>query len=570
MKISNTIKIFAPRTVNRRITVSLVLVALVPVCILGFKIYQVAWDNAWREITEKHQLLAENLASPISIYISNNKKIVQMLGNYIEENQLNKLVNGVKWENNRNEYFDQTHLLMGNFRSLSLIDKEGELIYCTDNRYHNTQNVDFTKSKSFTQTVATGKPYTSGIEPSIFNKNPTILITQPILDLSGKISQVIIAELNIDTIEKLRKGIKFGKKGHSAIVDQFGTVVAHPNPEWMTIMKSLAHLNVVKNMLNEKTGVIEFYSPFLKENMVAGYTSVPGIKWGIMVPQPKSEVEEHVNNILHTHLWWAMFGICLAIGLGLFLTRWINTPLRKLQSSAIQMVENNGVGRLPALPSSSPQEIRVLRDALNNLLDNLQHSRKEFEDLSHSLKQKVKDATTELRDANIRLNHLASIDHLTQLANRRTFEANLEKSYLSKRDTDNFISILLIDVDNFKYINDTWGHAAGDAVLISLANIFNEHTRQEDLAARYAGDEFVIKMSCNQEISKERAIEIIDKIHAHNFTWKNQSIEVTISIGLICVKPEETTPISMILQKADEALYKAKMEGRDKLVQLVI
>ena len=96
-----------------------------------------------------------------------------------------------------------------------------------------------------------------------------------------------------------------------------------------------------------KTGVIEFYSPFVRQQMVAGYASVPGIGWGIMVPQPKSEVEEHVAAVIKTQIVWALFGLALAISLGIMLARWITVPLNQLAGSAADLVRNTFEGRLP-------------------------------------------------------------------------------------------------------------------------------------------------------------------------------------------------------------------------------
>jgi len=140
----------------------------------------------------------------------------------------------------------------------------------------------------------TGESRLSGIQTSPLDGKPTLILSQPVKNKKGAIESVLISELRISLIENLRRNIHFGERGHSAIVDQNGRVIAHPNPDWMKSMRDLSHLPVVKAMMAGKTGVTEFYSPFVKQNMVAGYTAVPGIGWGIMVPQPKSEVARQV------------------------------------------------------------------------------------------------------------------------------------------------------------------------------------------------------------------------------------------------------------------------------------
>ena len=121
---------------------------------------------------------------------------------------------------------------------------------------------------------------------------------------------VLLGELRTDLIEELRRTIRFGEKGHSAIVDKFGRVIAHPNPKWMEEMHDLSAQDLVQKMMRGESGVTEFYSPFLKEQMVAGYAAVPEIGWGVMVPQPKSEIERQVRALLYAQFGWAFSVWC--------------------------------------------------------------------------------------------------------------------------------------------------------------------------------------------------------------------------------------------------------------------
>jgi diguanylate cyclase (GGDEF)-like protein len=132
---------------------------------------------------------------------------------------------------------------------------------------------------------------------------------------------------------------------------------------------------------------------------------------------------------------------------------------------------------------------------------------------------------------------------------------------------------MLIDIDNFKDINDKYGHAAGDAVLVQIAPILKMNMRPSDLVARYGGDEFVIQMNCASEVGMARAREIRNYLQNYEFEWQSTKITATVSIGLL--HPDSKNggkigkyDIETLLQKADVAMYNAKKKGRNTVVQV--
>jgi diguanylate cyclase (GGDEF)-like protein len=368
-------------------------------------------------------------------------------------------------------------------------------------------------------------------------------------------------------IEELRSRIRFGEQGHSAIVDQFGHVVAHPNAEWMQSMHDLSKLSIVKEMMTGKSGVTEFYSPFIKENMVAGYAAVPGIGWGIMVPQPKSEVEANVYALLYAEFGWGLLGLGFALVISIALARWITRPINHLAHAAIKLNQTGFKGHLPLDHACRmPREVRTLGVAIDSLVRGLQTSNDKIEQLNQSLQHRVEEATLELRQTNQRLAEVARSDYLTTLANRRHFEDSLAKNLSHRRADDESLCLIFIDVDHFKTINDTYGHAAGDAVLRELAAILQHRTRDNDMVARYAGDEFIIKMHCAQEIGYQRATAIMQDIQQHEIQWEGQRLRVSVSMGLLSHHAGQDEDIETLMQRLDKALYEAKQSGRNRLV----
>lgn len=149
------------------------------------------------------------------------------------------------------------------------------------------------------------------------------------------------------------------------------------------------------------------------------------------------------------------------------------------------------------------------------------------------------------------------IDTLTQLNNRDFFYANISDSMEKLQKKKSSISLLVIDIDNFKNINDTYGHIAGDEILKQLSNILKCNIRSTDIATRWGGDEFVITLP---EANTIDAFDIADRIrsniHSHDFFYNNILFKVTVSIGITSV--EDKMDINAFIDLADKALYKAK------------
>lgn len=172
------------------------------------------------------------------------------------------------------------------------------------------------------------------------------------------------------------------------------------------------------------------------------------------------------------------------------------------------------------------------------------------------------DITRE-REANQEMNRLANIDSLTGLANRHQFKTRLSLLEGSSNPSDNAYVLLLLDLDNFKMLNDGMGHAFGDKVLQSVANRLKQHVRQNDILARLGGDEFAL-ISCGEDAIL-RADAIAQRLldcFTHSFDVDNVSLQIGCSIG-IAISPTHCDTSDTLLKHADMALYAAKSAGRN-------
>jgi len=158
-------------------------------------------------------------------------------------------------------------------------------------------------------------------------------------------------------------------------------------------------------------------------------------------------------------------------------------------------------------------------------------------------------------------------DHLTGLFNRRYMEETLERELLRASRKQLSLGIIMLDVDNLKLLNDTWGHAAGDEILRALGSLLFKHIRGEDIPCRYGGDEFILILpDASLEVTHTRAELICDYARQFRLQYEGQSLlPVTLSLG-VAVFPEHGLTSTEILRMVDAALYRAKSVGRGQVV----
>ena len=193
------------------------------------------------------------------------------------------------------------------------------------------------------------------------------------------------------------------------------------------------------------------------------------------------------------------------------------------------------------------------------------NTKNELENLNKKLEETVTIRTRELEDANKELLKLALIDHLTGLQNRRYFYEHANRFLTLAKRLKTPVSLIYIDLDYFKQINDTYGHTCGDQVLKKFASILKQINRESDIVSRFGGEEFVLLLNST---STQNAIKIAKRIQEtiknHNFIFEENKINITISIG-IASYTEDYQDIDKLISLADKALYSAKNKGRNRI-----
>jgi diguanylate cyclase (GGDEF)-like protein len=158
------------------------------------------------------------------------------------------------------------------------------------------------------------------------------------------------------------------------------------------------------------------------------------------------------------------------------------------------------------------------------------------------------------------------IDGLTQAFNKRYLLEFLEREMARHSRYGGELSLMMLDVDHFKRVNDTFGHIAGDHVLREIGSLVRARVRREECFARYGGEEFALVMpGAPPEKVRSFAERIRAEVEAHVITFENRTLKVTISAGIARIAPDDADPAAFI-QAADARLYEAKREGRNRVI----
>jgi diguanylate cyclase (GGDEF)-like protein len=183
-----------------------------------------------------------------------------------------------------------------------------------------------------------------------------------------------------------------------------------------------------------------------------------------------------------------------------------------------------------------------------------------------ALQDKLKKTNELLIESNNLLSELSNTDSLTGLYNRRYLIEFLEREVPRAERTNENFSLLILDIDHFKKVNDTYGHQSGDVVLKVIAEVAKGNLRNYDIAARYGGEEFVVVLP-NTPLSEASIVaeRLRESVQALLFPAPMDALTTTVSIGVAAFPSTQVNSIETLLEKADDALYRAKHAGRNKV-----
>ena len=205
--------------------------------------------------------------------------------------------------------------------------------------------------------------------------------------------------LNTVYLQELGRDIAFGEHGHAAIVDAKGLVIAHPREDWVKARKDISQVPPVAHMIAGNSGISQFYSPALDQDMIAGFTSVAGPGWGIMIPQPFSELEAKADSVRLFALTVITAGFLVALVVAWVFTGYLTRPIAAMGDAARRLAEGESDARAEIGGGSAPLELRSLLERFNAMADTIQRSQEALEERVQERTRELRQSEQELRQA---------------------------------------------------------------------------------------------------------------------------------------------------------------------------
>jgi diguanylate cyclase (GGDEF)-like protein len=305
------------------------------------------------------------------------------------------------------------------------------------------------------------------------------------------------------------------------------------------------------------------------------FVSVPassGLRWGTLVGA------FGLHGFEGSSQEWTQRGLAFIVVVAgaIFLVIWFSisrlvmAPLTRLTQAARRMEEGDLSARAQL---ERPDELGTLGTALDSMASRIQAHTEQLErkvaERSARIrmqKEELERVNANLAGINTQLERLATTDALTGLHNRRYLQQALAFELARAQRAEHPFCLLMIDIDHFKRVNDTWGHGVGDAVLVALASLLGDKLRTTDLRARWGGEEFVaLLLDSDRAAGLHAAEKLRATVEASEIDAGLEApVRITISVGVACF-PQDGADERGLFERADAALYRAKEGGRNRV-----
>lgn len=239
--------------------------------------------------------------------------------------------------------------------------------------------------------------------------------------------------------------------------------------------------------------------------------------------------------------------------------KYLEKPLQDLTNTIVKLRVENTDERKISVDMKYDNELKILQDEFNKLLNKISIEENKRVELLREINQKLE---FEVQKRTQELEHIAITDGLTQLYNRAKTEIELQKLEDIYKRYGRVFSVIMLDIDYFKSVNDTFGHQVGDSVLKQFAKILKENIRNTDFIGRWGGEEFLLVCpETSEENATKFALNLRKNIENAYFEKVGQ---ITMSVGVAQIKDE--IDLNTLINNADNAMYFAKENGRNKVI----
>lgn len=422
---------------------------------------------------------------------------------------------------------------------------------------------------------------------------PGYVIAIPIKDVNGNVKGVLGALVLIETISNTITEMKLSGKGEVGIINEKGDIIAHQIKEYVMnrnmfeiLKKNIKDFDETK--LKESGHI--WHRNNNKELRYLSYSVIPNTnRWIIGISISESIMYEDIYKMLYALIFMSA-GVIIIMSLTFYIMiKRATKPLKKLTDAVKEFSENMVETTITIDSRDEIQDLfevfnkmsKIIIKHTNNLEETIREQTKELYYVNRKLlaqNSELEYLNEQLKEKNEDLYNMATRDNLTGFYNRYEMYRRMETMIAKKlRGKEYTFSVLIIDLDNFKYYNDTFGHDVGDEVLRLIADFLEKNLRENDMKIRYGGDEFIILVEENEENSIKIGEKIILELkNKKGFQEEiNKKMEETFnipeekwilcSIGIYEYEFDIKKTPEEIIKIADEALYKAKKMGKGRV-----
>lgn len=453
--------------------------------------------------------------------------------------------------------FLRPNLREAGLQGIYVLDVNGNQIASADK---DKQEVPHAELEQLLRKVVKGAHAASACVCRVREKNGKYLmfsIASPVT-VEATILGAVIAQVDISQLGRFLLNVTGKRVTHSFLVDKEGMMLACFTPD----LASECRRSIGKKLVDPQTGgltrgveacvtgkegfSLQTYTNHEGREVLGVWGWLPELEAGLLVEIDAQEFFDMVT-LVKRRLWSLLFitGVSIIV-VSVFISRRVSEPLISLSETAKRIAS----GKLDERTQiKSDDELGELADSLNIMLESIQ----------------AKHA--ELEVANRRLAAASVRDGLTGLYNHYRFQELMESEYQRAKRYGLPLCLLMIDIDNFKSVNDTYGHLFGDFVLKEIARIINKSIRNTDISSRYGGEEFTVILP-NTELDGAYAVaeKLRQAVANHIFKYGDSVAKLTLTIGISTLAEEGIHSKDDMVKHADEAMYEGKIRGKNMVI----
>jgi diguanylate cyclase (GGDEF)-like protein len=457
------------------------------------------------------------------------------------------------------EYF-QIRLISTSQQGMELVrvDRDGEkLTRVSDADLQHRENLPYVTG---TMRMARGDIYLSDITinheagtHSALNK-PTVTVSTPVFSPAGKRLGLIVINVDLNGLARLLRS-NLPKAYQLYLSNQLGDFLVHPDESQVfgfdrgkRILIQDSFGDVLPLVQGKSLNVVTHIKggPQTKEGQVAAFVRLPfgdtiDKRFVILgLSQPVDNITRETIKLRWDTIQIILAFSSLALIFSLLLARIVTGPLIAMVNAINRFSKDQAIS---SIPLKRNDELGLLSRSL------------------HDMQTQIMKNLAELNESRKNLDHLARHDALTGLPNRRMFYDRLEHAIASSRRSGKKLAVLFVDLDGFKGINDTYGHAVGDRVLINVANLLKSAIREVDTVARLGGDEYVILLDTIDEPRHVKTVVLkLHDLFLNAMQIDGRDLQVQASIG-VAIFPGDGKDADELMQYSDQAMYNSKKVG---------